>query len=199
MDSPLDSDFGVDGAPFPSYFLGEDQIISSQPVLALEDMLASEEEEVEKRTTEKGKNEKKKAVQKTPLIAENKPKQVIPNVAQVIEKEKEKTNIIEDYKKRAEVAESALEQMKKIVTTTIETHQKRAETDETASVELKHYKKKAEDAAAALVEFKREILAILDADNKELKKRCHDQNVRIFGGAAMKHKYACALLENYID
>jgi predicted metallo-beta-lactamase superfamily hydrolase len=97
------------------------------------------------------------------------------------------------------VAESALEQMKKIVSTTIETHQKRAERYESASVELKQYKKKADDAAAALIEFKNEIRAILDADNKELKKRCHDQNVRIFGGAAMKQKYAYALLENYIN
>jgi hypothetical protein len=85
MDSPLGSDFGLYDAPYPSYFLGEDHIISSQPVLALEDMLASEEEEVEKRTMEKGKKEKKKAVQKTPLIAEKKTKQVIPKVAQCCE------------------------------------------------------------------------------------------------------------------
>ena len=36
------SDFGIDGAPYPSYLLDEDQIILSQPVLVLEDMFVSE-------------------------------------------------------------------------------------------------------------------------------------------------------------
>jgi hypothetical protein len=42
MDLPLDTDFGIDGAPYPSYLLDEDQIILSQPVLVLEDMFVSE-------------------------------------------------------------------------------------------------------------------------------------------------------------
>jgi hypothetical protein len=97
------------------------------------------------------------------------------------------------------VAEAALVQSKQILSTTIEMHQKRTERAETDLAELKNHKERAEDTVAALNEFKNEIRAILDADNEELKKRCHDEEIRIFGGAAMKHKYACALLKNYIE
>jgi hypothetical protein len=45
MDLPLDSDFGIDSAPYPSYLLDEDQIILSQPVLVLEDIFVSEVQE----------------------------------------------------------------------------------------------------------------------------------------------------------
>jgi hypothetical protein len=39
---------------------------------------------------------------------------------------------------------------------------------------------------------------IIHADEGELKKLCQDKKTRIYGKAAMKHKYAWALLENYI-
>ncbi len=47
--------------------------------------------------------------------------------------------------------------------------------------------------------FKHEISAILIAGDDELKKQCREKNIRIFGGAAMKHKYACALLKSRIE
>jgi hypothetical protein len=45
MDLPLDSDFGIDSAPYPCYLLDEDQIILSQPVLVLEDIVVREVQE----------------------------------------------------------------------------------------------------------------------------------------------------------
>jgi hypothetical protein len=78
-------------------------------------------------------------------------------------------------------------------------HQKRADRAEKDLAELKNHRKRAEDTVEALNEVRNEIRAILDADNEELKKRCHDEEIRIFGGAAMKHKYACALLKNDIE
>jgi hypothetical protein len=78
--------------------------------------------------------------------------------------------------------------------------QRHAENAEKALEELKNVKKQAEVAAAsALDNFKHEIGAILNAGNDDLKKQCHVKEVRIFGGAAMKHKYACALLKSCIE
>ncbi len=48
-------------------------------------------------------------------------------------------------------------------------------------------------------EFKKEIYTILSAGDEELKKQCRVEKVRIFGGAAMKHKYACALLKGRVE
>ncbi len=63
---------------------------------------------------EKGERWKKKAVHKVTLVANKKPKKVIPNGGPKIdEKEAEEEKNIEENKKRAEVAEAALMQVKK--------------------------------------------------------------------------------------
>lgn len=169
-------------------------------------------EVAEKMKTKKGEKAPKKAMQKAPLIAMEGDKKTKKTEARITgpkksilhdpkkEKKVGKENIIDDYKKRAEVAEAALEELKKNIGTTIEKYQRRAEKAETALEEFKKYNKKAEAAAAsALDEFKHEIGAILNAGDDELKKQCRDKKIRIFGGAAMKHKYACAVLKGLIE
>lgn len=67
----------------------------------------------------------------------------------------------------------------------------------TTNIEHRKHQKRAEEAEAALDTLNKFISNILDADDTELKKLCHEKNIRIYGRAATKHKYACALLENY--
>ncbi len=178
----------------------------------------------EKRMTMKGETLKKKAVQKAPSIAKEGDKKTKKKTEANLtgskkstikdypkkEKNAGKENITEDYKERAEVAEAELEELKKNVGTTIDNYRKRAEQAEAAleewekniSTTIEKYQKrteKAEIAAAALDEFKKEILTILNAGDEQLKKQCRDEKVRIFGGAAMKHKYACALLKGRVE
>jgi uncharacterized protein YukE len=124
---------------------------------------------------------------------------------------RERETLIEDYKERAEVAESALEELKKSIETTIDNYRKRAEQAETtlekweknfiATIEKypKRTEKAEETAAAALDELKKEISTILISGDEEIKKQCRDEKVRIFEGVPMKHKYACALLKGHIE
>ena len=64
---------------------------------------------------------------------------------------------------------------------------------------IEHYKhqKRAEEAEAALDALNKFICTIINADDMELKKLCLGKNIRIYGKAATKNKYAFALLENY--
>ncbi len=172
----------------------------------------------------KGEMSKKKSMQKAPFIAKGEDKKTKKKTEACLtgskkstlknhltnEKNAGKGNAIEDYKERAEVAEAALEELKKSIETTIDNYQTRAEQAETTlqkweknfSATSEKYQKRTEKAeetaAAALDELKKEISTILNSGDEELKKQCRDK-VRIFGGAAMKHKYACALLKGRIE
>ncbi len=67
-----------------------------------------------------------------------------------------------------------------------------------ATIQHSDNPKSARDAEKALVEFKIIISSILNLEETELKKLCQDKKIRIYGKAAMKHKYACALLEHCV-
>jgi len=252
MDSPsLDSIFGSIGAPNP-ILLEEEQIILSQPCLFLQDMMGEANKNnvsVEEgggniddsvavaptnSKTKKGARVPKQAKQKAPLMAMEGDKKIMKaahvagsNKSLPLDSKKDKKKIgkektIDDYKKRAEMAEAAVEDLKKAIAnyqkriekveaaleewennigiSTIKEYQARAEKAEKALEELKKSNKQAEVATtSALDAFKHEIGAILIAGDDELKKQCREKNIRIFGGAAMKHKYACALLKSRIE
>jgi ribosomal protein L31E len=67
----------------------------------------------------------------------------------------------------------------------------------TINIEHRKHQKRAEEAEAALDALNKFISTILNADDTKLKLLCREKNIRIYGKAATKHKYACALLENY--
>jgi hypothetical protein len=230
MDSPsVDSTFGSIGAPNP-ILLEEDQIILSQPCLFLQDMMSEanknsvsviidEEKSTNAPNRKKVARLPKKTVQKAPLIAEQEKKtkkaeahvaglkilndykrRVEVEEAALVELKKSTKITIDNSLKRAEKAEVAFEELEKKIGSTIENYQRRAQNAEKPSEELKNVNKQAKVAtASALDDFKRAIGAILNAGDDELKKQCCVEKVRIFGGAAMKHKYACALLKSCIE
>jgi len=79
--------------------------------------------------------------------------------------------------------------------------QKRAEDAEEALVELKKliggFQKRAKEAEAAVTQIKSIIGDNFDGSKGELKEKCIGKGIKVSGKAGMKHKYACALLENY--
>jgi ribosomal protein L31E len=67
----------------------------------------------------------------------------------------------------------------------------------TTNMEHCKQQKRTKEAEAALDALNKFISTILHADDEELKKLRREKSIRIYGRAAVKHKYACALLENY--
>jgi hypothetical protein len=61
-----------------------------------------------------------------------------------------------------------------------------------------NYQQRAEEAEAALEELVGLIGTILNASYEELKKLCNKKEIKVVGKSAMKHKYACALLMQYV-
>jgi hypothetical protein len=72
-------------------------------------------------------------------------------------------------------------------------YQKRAK-----EAEASNYQKRAAEAEAAAEEIIGFIGTIFDASHEELKNLCNKKGVKVVGKSAMKHKYACALLKEYV-
>ncbi len=93
------------------------------------------------------------------------------------------------------------EQSNQNVRTSCNNYQKRAEHAEEALVELKKlvgsFQKRAEEAEAAITEIKSIIGNILDGSKGKLKVKCIEKGIKVSGKSGMKHKYAWVLLENF--
>ncbi len=63
---------------------------------------------------------------------------------------------------------------------------------------LNNYQKRAEEVEAALNELKDSLHSILSMHEDELKAICKEKNVKVFGRASGKHKYACAYLNHLV-
>lgn len=61
------------------------------------------------------------------------------------------------------------------------------------------FQKRAEEAEAALGTMKNTIGTILNASKSDLKEMCDHENIKVFGKPGMKHKYAYALLQIFIE
>ena len=63
---------------------------------------------------------------------------------------------------------------------------------------ISNYQNRAEAAEAALLDFKASLHSILNMSDNELKAICKEKNIKIFGKAAMKHKYTFAILTHLV-
>ncbi len=92
------------------------------------------------------------------------------------EKQFEQDSVHDNNQKSAKDAEQSMEDLKKIIG---------------------NLQKRANEAEAALDMMKKMIGAILNASKSDLKEMCDGENIKVYRRPGMKHKYACALLQNF--
>lgn len=200
MDSPTFSDDGGSYAP-PCFLLEEEQIILSQPSLFLQDMAhethktnapcfdrTTAPETLKTAVPRLGRTKAPKTLKMNDTAERKMKKQAIATKKKI-----ETVPTSRNSKVAAKVKMSA-------PTDILNVEQKMTEDKEsvhTADMEHCKQQKRAETAEAALDALNKYIVTILNADDTELKRLCREKSIRIYGKAATKHKYACALLENY--